>query len=63
MFVPERKKMTFKNKQANYQYNGMPLILNNVCATYQRMINKAFWEENGETLEVYMDGMIVKSGQ
>ena len=30
-------------------------------ATYQRMMNKVFYDEIGDILEVYMDDMIVKS--
>lgn len=49
-------------EQANYQYNFMSFGLNNVRATYKRMMNKIFQEEIREILEVYMDDMIVKSG-
>src|ERR1043165_6342068 len=45
----------------NYYYNVMPFGLKNVGATYQRMMNKVFWSEIGDMLEVYMDDMIVKS--
>lgn len=60
---PDRKKMTFINKQDNYQYNGMPFILKNIGTKYQRMINKVFGEEIGYAWEVYIDDTIVKSGQ
>lgn len=49
-------------EQANYQYGVISSKLNNVGETYQRMVNKFFQEELGETLEEYMDDMIVKSG-
>lgn len=39
----------------------MSFRLNNIRATYQRMMNKIFREEIGETLEEYMDVMIMKS--
>lgn len=41
----------------------MPFGLNNMGTTYQRMMSKNFRDETWETLEVYMDGMIVKSSQ
>lgn len=50
-------------EQANYQYKMMPFNLKNVGAIYQRMMNKFFKDDKGETLEVYMDDMIVKSSE
>lgn len=41
----------------------MPFGLKNAITTYQRMMNKIFNKEIDETLEVYMDDMIVKSGK
>jgi hypothetical protein len=34
-----------------------------VGASYQRMMNKVFKKEIRDMLEVYMDGMIVKSAE
>lgn len=34
-----------------------------IRATHQRMINKTFQEEIGETLEWYIDDMIIESNQ
>lgn len=39
----------------------MPFSLKNVGATYLRMMNTVFRGEISDTLEVYMDDMIVKS--
>lgn len=39
----------------------MPFELKNVGATYQRLMNKIFYDQIGGTLEVYVDDMIVKS--
>lgn len=39
----------------------MSFRLKNGWETYQRMLNKFFGEEIGETLKVYMDDMIMKS--
>ncbi|XP_058767318.1 uncharacterized protein LOC131640994 [Vicia villosa] len=52
---------TFMTESGNYYYNIMPFNLKNVGATYQRMMNKVFHREIRDTLEVYMDDMIVKS--
>lgn len=57
-FVPDRIKARFMIENVNYQYNVMPFGLKNVGAIYQRMMNKIFQKEIGETLEVYMDDMI-----
>lgn len=59
MYKPNREKTAFMTEQANYQYNMMPFSLKNVGETNQRMMNKVFKEEIGETLEVYMDNMII----
>ncbi|XP_058761497.1 uncharacterized protein LOC131634891 [Vicia villosa] len=63
MYEPDMEKKTVMTEQANYQYNVMPFGLKNATATYQRMMNKVLEEETDETLEVYMDNMIVKSGE
>src|SRR4051812_33844823 len=48
-------------ESGNYYYNVMPFNLKNAGSTYQRMMNKVFRGEIDDTLEVYMDDMIVKS--
>lgn len=39
----------------------MPFELKNVRATFQRLINKVFFEHIGKNIEAYMDNIIVKS--
>ena len=39
----------------------MPFGLKNAGATYQRLVNEMFTEKIGETMEVYIDDMLVKS--
>ena len=39
----------------------MPFGLKNVGATYQRLVNKMFANYLGDTMEVYIDDMLVKS--
>ena len=35
--------------------------LKNACATYQRLVNKMFTDYLGDTMEVYIDDMLIKS--
>lgn len=44
-----------------YCYQVMPFELKNVGATYQHMVNKVFKKLLGDTMEAYVDDMIVKS--
>ena len=41
----------------------MPFGLKNACATYQRLVNQMFKDQLGDTMEVYIDDMIVNSKQ
>ena len=42
-------------------YKVMPFGLKNTGATYQRFVNRIFKEKIRETMEVYIDDMVVKS--
>lgn len=53
--------MSFISPEANYHYTVMPFELKNARATYQRMITRMFREKIGNTVEVYIDDMVVKS--
>ena len=44
-----------------YCYIAMPFGLRNAGATYQRLVNMMFKEQLGDTMEVYIDDMVVKS--
>jgi len=39
----------------------MPFGLRNVGATYQRLVNMMFKDHLGDTMEIYIDDMVVKS--
>ena len=41
----------------------MPFSLKNARTTYQRLLNKMFVDQLGKSMEVYIDGMLVKSLQ
>ena len=45
----------------NYHYKVMPFDLKNAGSTYQRMMTKMFEPQLGRNIEVYIDGMVVKS--
>ena len=55
------EKTTFITPHGLYCYNVMPFGLKNVGATYQRLVTKIFRLLLGETMEVYIDDMLVKS--
>ncbi|CAL8162157.1 unnamed protein product [Prunus armeniaca] len=44
-----------------YYYKVMPFRLKNAGATYQRLVNSLFAPLIGNTMEVYLDDMLVKS--
>ena len=56
----DTEKMTFITPHGLYCYNVMPFGLKNVGATYQRLATKIFRPLMGETMEVYIDDMLVK---
>ena len=51
--------MSFVTPMGNYHYKVMPFGLKYARFTYQRMMTKMF--EMGKNIEVYIDGMVVKS--
>ena len=61
MHSPDAEKTTFITLHKLYYYNVMPFGLKNVGATYQRLITKIFQPLLRETMEVYIDDMLVKS--
>jgi len=61
MFASDMNKTAFITDDANYFYKVMPFGLKNVGATYQRLMDKVFIQLMGKCVEVYVDGMVVKS--
>ena len=57
----DREKTAFMTSKGIYCYNVMPFGLKNAGATYQRLVNKMFAKLLGDTMEVYIDDMMVKS--
>lgn len=63
MHPEDQEKTSFITERGTYCYKIMPFGLKNAGATYQRLVNKMFSEQMGNTMEVYIDDMLVKSFQ
>ncbi|KAL0394312.1 UNVERIFIED_CONTAM: hypothetical protein Slati_4397400 [Sesamum latifolium] len=57
----DRKKVNFITSEGTFCYVAMPFGLKNAGATYQRLVDKIFRPQIGKNVEVYVDGMLVKS--
>ena len=57
----DQEKTSFVTAQGTYCYRVMPFGLKNTGATYQRLVNQLFQKQISTTMEVYIDGMLVKS--
>lgn len=56
-------KKVFMFNHSNYYYNIKPFGLNNVVATYKRLMNVVFLKKTGHNLEIYIDEMNVKTSE
>ena len=61
MHLPDIKKTAFITPHNLYCYDVMPFDLKNVGTTYQRLVTKIFRPLLGNTMEAYIDDMLVKS--
>ena len=61
MHPPNAEKKAFITLHGLYYYDVMPFGLKNVRATYQRLVIKTFRPLLGNTMEAYIDDMLVKS--
>jgi ribonuclease HI len=57
----DQEKTAFITPRGIFCYKVMPFGLKNAGSTYQRMVTKMFSELLGQTVEVYIDDMVVKS--
>ena len=57
----DQEDTAFMTPTGIYCYLAMPFGLKNAGATYQRLVNKMFKDQLGDTMEVYIDDMVVKS--
>ena len=53
--------MAFITERGIFCYKVMPFSLKNAGATYHRLVNKMFANYLGDTMEVYIDDMLIKS--
>ena len=59
--LDDQEKTVFVTPTKNYHYKVMPFGLKNVGSTYQQMMTKMFEPQLGQSIEVYIDDMVVKS--
>nr|GEU72459.1 reverse transcriptase domain-containing protein [Tanacetum cinerariifolium] len=57
----DEEKTAFHTGQRVYCYTKMPFCLKNDGATYQRLVDKAFDNQIGQNIEVYVDNLVIKS--
>nr|GFA51504.1 hypothetical protein [Tanacetum cinerariifolium] len=57
----DEEKTAFHTGQGVYCYTKIPYGLKNAGATYQRLVDKAFDNQIGQNIEVYIDNLVVKS--
>lgn len=61
MHLDDQEKTSFMTSRDIYCYKVMPFGLKNADSTYQRLVNMMFADQIGQTMEVYIDDMLVKS--
>lgn len=61
MHPGDQEKTSFMTCRGIYCYNVMSFGLNDARSTYQRLVNIMFADQIGQTMEVYIDDMLVKS--
>jgi len=53
--------MAFLTRNGQYQFKVMPFGLNNISATFQRLMNKVLRQYIGKFVQVYLDNVIIYS--
>ena len=61
MHPDDQEKTAFITERGIFCNKVMPFGLKNAGATYQRLVNKMFADYLGNTMEVYINDMLVKS--
>ncbi|GJX85506.1 reverse transcriptase domain-containing protein [Tanacetum coccineum] len=61
MAESDEEKTAFHTSQGVYCYTKMPFGLKNAGATYQRLVDKAFDNQVGRNIEVYVNDLVIKS--
>jgi hypothetical protein len=57
----KRRRSTWNMEHGTFCYEKMPFGLKNAGATYQRLVDKAFSNQIGRNIEIYVDDMVIKS--
>ncbi|GJU53991.1 reverse transcriptase domain-containing protein [Tanacetum coccineum] len=57
----DEDKTAFFAGEGVFCYRTMPFGLKNAGATYQRLVDKVFYDQIGRNLEAYVDDMVIKS--
>lgn len=61
MYKEDEEKTSFITEMGTFCYTVMPFGLKNAEATFQRLVDKVFKEQVGESIEVYVDDLLVIS--
>ncbi|GJV28363.1 reverse transcriptase domain-containing protein [Tanacetum coccineum] len=61
MAKSDEEKTAFHTSQGVYCYTKMPFGLKNTGAIYQRLVDKAFDNQVGRNIEVYVDDLVINS--
>ena len=61
MHPPDAEKTTFITSHVLYCYDVMPFGIKNVRETYQRLVTNILRSLLGNTMEAYIDDMLIKS--
>jgi len=61
MFAEDQKIASFTTKFGNYYFKVMPFGLTNAPATFQREMNRIFFNLINECVQIYLDDIIVYS--
>ena len=61
MAIEDEDKTAFVTNEGLYCYTKMSFGLKNAGATYQRLMDRAFKNQIGRNLEVYVDDVVIKS--
>ena len=61
MHPNDLEKTAFITERCIFCYKVMPFRLKNTSVDYQRLVNKMFADYLRDTMEVYIDNMLVKS--
>ncbi|GJV18604.1 reverse transcriptase domain-containing protein [Tanacetum coccineum] len=61
MAEEDKEKTAFITNQGIFCYTKIPFGLRNAGATYQRLVDEAFYGQIGRNLKVYVDDLVIKS--